>query len=98
MSAKDIGKFPDNNPAESLQRIPSVTTDRSQLGKGRQINLQGFGTECSRIEINGGLAPANYVTEKGAVTQWSLFRRRILHAPTNTGATSYNRRCKPNGN
>lgn len=56
ISAEDIGKFPDNNLAESLQRIPSVTIDRSELGEGRQINLRGLGTGFTRTEINGGFA------------------------------------------
>ncbi len=56
ISSEDIGKFPDNNVAEALQRIPGVTIDRSELGEGRQINLRGLGGGFARSEINGGFA------------------------------------------
>jgi TonB-dependent receptor len=56
ISAEDIGKFPDNNMAESLQRIPGITIDRSELGEGRTINLRGLGAGFTRSEINGGSA------------------------------------------
>ena len=36
ISAEDIGKFPDTNLAESLQRITGVSIDR-QNGEGNQI-------------------------------------------------------------
>ena len=32
--AEDIGKFPDTNLAESLQRISGVSIDRSAIGEG----------------------------------------------------------------
>ena len=56
ISAEDIGKFPDNNIAESLQRIPGITIDRSELGEGRTINLRGLGTQFTRTVINEGTA------------------------------------------
>ena len=56
ISAEDIGKFPDNNLAESLQRIPGVTIDRSVNGEGQTINLRGLGSGFTRSEINGGTA------------------------------------------
>lgn len=56
ISAEDIGKFPDNNLAESLQRVPGITIDRSVTGEGQSINLRGLGPEFTRSEINGGTA------------------------------------------
>ncbi len=56
ISAEDIGKFPDNNLAESLQRIPGITIDRSVTGEGQTINLRGLGAGFTRSEINGGTA------------------------------------------
>ncbi len=56
VSSEDIGKFPDNNIAESLQRIPGITIDRSELGEGRTINLRGLGTQFTRTVINDGTA------------------------------------------
>jgi iron complex outermembrane recepter protein len=56
ISAEDIGKFPDNNLAESLQRVPGITIDRSVNGEGQSINLRGLGPQFTRSEINGGTA------------------------------------------
>jgi len=56
ISAQDIGKFPDNNLAESLQRVPGITIDRSVNGEGQTINLRGLGPQFTRSEINGGTA------------------------------------------
>src|SRR6185312_15736054 len=50
--AEDIGKFPDQNLAESLQRIPGVAITREQ-GEGRQITVRGLGPQYTRVRING---------------------------------------------
>ena len=50
--AEDIGKFPDQNLAESLQRIPGVAITREQ-GEGRQITVRGLGPQFTRVRING---------------------------------------------
>ena len=54
LSAEDIGKFPDNNLSESLQRIPGVTINRSETGEGKQINVRGLGPQFSQTIVNGG--------------------------------------------
>ncbi len=53
ITAEDIGKFPDLNISESLQRIPGVALDRTSTGEGRSINLRGLGPEFTLVEING---------------------------------------------
>jgi iron complex outermembrane receptor protein len=50
--AEDIGKFPDLNLAESLQRIPGVSITR-EGGEGRQITVRGLGPQYTRVRING---------------------------------------------
>ena len=50
--AEDIGKFPDLNLAESLQRIPGVSIDRD-AGEGRSITVRGLGQDFTRVRING---------------------------------------------
>jgi TonB-dependent receptor len=50
--AEDIGKFPDLNLAESLQRIPGVSIARD-AGEGRQISVRGLGPDFTRVRING---------------------------------------------
>lgn len=50
--AEDIGKFPDTNLAESLQRIPGVAIERD-AGEGRQITVRGLGAQFTRVRVNG---------------------------------------------
>lgn len=50
--AQDIGKFPDLNLAESLQRIPGVVITRDG-GEGRQITVRGLGPDFTRVRLNG---------------------------------------------
>ncbi|KRG63260.1 TonB-dependent receptor [Stenotrophomonas humi] len=50
--AEDIGKFPDSNLAESLQRIPGVVITRDG-GEGRNISVRGLGPDFTRVRING---------------------------------------------
>ncbi|MEH0167605.1 TonB-dependent receptor [Roseateles microcysteis] len=52
IKAEDIGKFPDTNLAESLQRMPGVVIDRD-AGEGRQITVRGLGGDFTRTRING---------------------------------------------
>ncbi len=50
--AEDIGKFPDNNLAESLQRIPGIAITRDG-GEGREITVRGLGGQFTTVRVNG---------------------------------------------
>ena len=50
--AEDIGKFPDQNLAESLQRISGVAIDRMR-GEGAQVSIRGLGPQFTRVLVNG---------------------------------------------
>ncbi|GEO01607.1 TonB-dependent receptor [Novosphingobium sediminis] len=52
ISSEDLGKFPDTNVAESLQRIPGVSIDRSN-GEGRFVTVRGFGPAFNTVLVNG---------------------------------------------
>ncbi|BFM12615.1 TonB-dependent receptor [Simiduia litorea] len=52
ISNEDIGKFPDQNLAESLQRITGVSIDRSG-GEGQLITVRGFGPQFNTVLVNG---------------------------------------------
>ena len=52
IKAEDIGKFPDTNLAESLQRVPGVVIDRD-AGEGRSITVRGLGADFTRVRITG---------------------------------------------
>lgn len=49
--AEDIGKFPDQNVAESLQRITGVSISRAG-GEGSQISVRSFGPEFNIVKLN----------------------------------------------
>ena len=51
--AEDIGKFPDLNIAESLNRIPGVIMTREVNGEGLNIAIRGLGTNFTKTVING---------------------------------------------
>jgi TonB-dependent receptor len=56
ISAEEMGKFPDTNLAESLQRITGVSVSRSN-GEGSQITVRGFGPSFNLITLNGRQMP-----------------------------------------
>ncbi|WP_332853347.1 TonB-dependent receptor [Duganella sp. S19_KUP01_CR8] len=56
--AEDIGKFPEANIAESLQRVPGIILNRDESsGEGQRISIRGLPTEYSVTTLNG--APVN---------------------------------------
>jgi TonB-dependent receptor len=57
ITAEDIGKFPDGNLAESLQRISGVSIDRSN-GEGAKITVRGMGPEFNMVTLNGRQMPS----------------------------------------
>ncbi len=56
ITAEDIGKFPDANLAESLQRITGVSIDR-QNNEGNQISVRGLGPSFNLVTLNGRQMP-----------------------------------------
>ena len=56
ITAEDIGKFPDTNLAESLQRITGVSISRVN-GEGSEVTVRGFGADNNMIMLNGRTMP-----------------------------------------
>ena len=52
ITAEDIGKFPDTNLAEAVQRVPGVTIDRNN-NEGSRVTVRGFGPEFNLVTLNG---------------------------------------------
>lgn len=52
VSSEDIGKFPDQNVAESLQRITGVSMSRN-FGEGERISIRGTSENQNRTLLNG---------------------------------------------
>ncbi|HEY6123227.1 MAG TPA: TonB-dependent receptor [Steroidobacteraceae bacterium] len=53
IASEDIGKFPDSNLAESMQRVPGVALSRSDGGEGRNISVRGLAAGFTKVRING---------------------------------------------
>jgi len=57
ISADQIGRFPDQNAAEALQRAPGVSIARDQ-GEGRYVLIRGTEPRLSSVKINGQEIPS----------------------------------------
>ena len=58
ISAEDMGKFPDSNLAESLQRVTGVSIDREN-GEGNSVTVRGFGADFNLVTLNGRQMPTS---------------------------------------
>ena len=52
IAAEDMGKFPDQNISEALQRIPGVTISRAG-GEGQFVTVRGMGPAFNTVLLNG---------------------------------------------
>lgn len=57
VAADQIGKFPDQNAAEALQRVPGINIERDE-GDGRFVLIRGLAPQFSNIRINGQQIPS----------------------------------------
>ncbi len=57
VSADQIGRFPDPNVAEALQRVPAVNIERDQ-GEGRYVLVRGLAPQFTNINVNGEQIPS----------------------------------------
>ena len=64
ISAEDIGKFPDTNLAESLQRITGVSINRTN-GEGALVTVRGFGPSYNLVTLNGRTLASSVVSVVG---------------------------------
>lgn len=65
VTSDTLGRFPDQNAAESLQRIPGVALERDQ-GEGRFITIRGLDPDLNNTQLNGVSLPAAGGIEEGA--------------------------------
>ncbi len=109
ISAEDIGKFPDANLAESLQRITGVSIDRSN-NEGNQVTVRGFGPGFNLVTLNGRSLPTSVALAGGSfnrsfqfshlasssVSAVEVYKTGQAHLPTGgIGSTVNIRTAKP---
>jgi len=51
--AEDLGRFPDDNVADSLSHITGITLQRTRGGEGQYVNVRGLGPSFSIVTLNG---------------------------------------------
>lgn len=56
VTQEDVGKYTDQNLAETLQRVPGVQIARSQSGEGSFVSIRGLGPQFVQVTINGRTA------------------------------------------
>ncbi len=59
VTKEDIGKFPDSNLAEAMQRIPGVSLNHEN-GEGSTLSVRGMSPEFGLMTINGRQMPTVY--------------------------------------
>lgn len=55
ISATELGRFPDNNVADSLSHITGVSISRTAGGEGQKVSIRGLGPEYTITTFNGRL-------------------------------------------
>ena len=91
ISAEDIGKFPDANLAESLQRITGVSIDR-QNNEGNQITVRGLGPNFNLVTLNGRQMPVASSPEQESIasaTQSRAFNFAEIASESVSGVEVY---------
>lgn len=70
ITAEDIGKFPDKNVAEALQRVPGIVINR-EYGEGERVSLRGTAPNLTKTLVNGhAIATADwFILEQLAATR-----------------------------
>jgi len=63
--AEDIGKFPDGNLAESMQRISGVSIDRTTGGEGSRVTVRGISPDFNLVLLNGRQMPTANIGDNG---------------------------------
>ena len=53
ISATELGRFPDDNVADSLSHITGVSISRTAGGEGQYVSVRGFGSGYKLITLNG---------------------------------------------
>ena len=52
ISSEELGRFPDNNVADSLSHISGITVSRTRNGEAQYVNIRGLGPEFSIVTLN----------------------------------------------
>ncbi|KVV15524.1 TonB-dependent receptor [Flavobacterium sp. TAB 87] len=77
IAADGIGKLPDRNAAETVQRMPGVSIERDQ-GEGRFVSVRGLPPFWSSTTINGNRIPTAEEETTSRATAFDFFPSDLI--------------------
>src|SRR5688572_12406918 len=72
INAEDVGKFPDKNVADSLQRVPGIVITRDG-GEGSRVSIRGLQADLTLTQLNG-----NYIASADSLDPSRSFNYILL--------------------
>ncbi|MEM6649907.1 MAG: TonB-dependent receptor plug domain-containing protein, partial [Pseudomonadota bacterium] len=83
VAADTIGRFPDQNVAAALSRLPGISVERDQ-GQERYVNLRGAPNKWTTISFNG----LNVVSPEGRASRFDTIPNAIVSSIEATKAVT----------
>ncbi|WP_443937572.1 TonB-dependent receptor [Pedobacter sp. MW01-1-1] len=77
LAADAIGKLPDRNAAEAVQRMQGVSIERD-MGEGRRVIVRGAPTTWTSITLNGNKLPSAGGASDERFTQLDVFPSELI--------------------
>ena len=77
ISADGMGKLPDRNAAEAVQRVPGVSIERDQ-GEGRFVAIRGLPAQWSSASMNGDRIPTAEEETTSRATAFDFFPTEMI--------------------
>ncbi len=77
LAADAIGKLPDRNAAEAVQRMQGVSIERD-MGEGRRVIVRGAPTHWTSILLNGNRLPSAGGASDERYTQLDIFPSELI--------------------
>jgi TonB-dependent receptor len=77
ISADGIGKLPDRNAAEAVQRVPGLSIERDQ-GEGRFVAVRGLPSQWSSASVNGDRLPTAEEETTSRATAFDFFPSEMI--------------------
>lgn len=77
IASDGIGKLPDRNAGEAVQRIPGVSVERDQ-GEGRFVSVRGLPSQWSASTLNGDRIPTAEEETTSRSTAFDFFPSELI--------------------
>lgn len=80
ITAEDVGKFPDKNVADALQRVPGVVITRDG-GEGKNVSVRGLDSDLTLTQLNGNyIATSESNNEASRSFNYTLLPSNMLES------------------